>query len=441
VTKVSVLFLVPPLLWAAMRISRGRWLGLAAGAAGFAIVLLLEASFWAVKTGNPLRRFDIMFGAATALGTGRVFTRQSLWEFPIKMFLIISDDGLFYYLLVPALLWALWRARDRSAVLLAWIFVFFSIMQFGSSSLSSYRPFPHNPRYLMPLLPAAAAVAGAWLACVRGRLAVVAAILFAIYAVPSVSLAFVQPAQMHTPVAAAQIAAQIVSRQLPSDANVYSDPFFGHVIRYFGRNRDVQLPRLQDWIDRDLKPIAGMKTLEGQYVIRFDGTMQRVIANREEGEFDIDRLYADIEGSSTKQTIPVSYGRLRRRVMRGMCHAIDALPLPKGPKARMIRALARHTCEPVIIIYHVGKHESQRDPPSRSVRTCAPSAPRPGVGQSHRWSPRLAAALLPHQPAAPDRPVEGSIRRTVRPRDRKGRSGQGLGLTLAVQPSAAKDCR
>ena len=350
--KCTSVFVTPALLLIVLGMRHRKGLASACGIAGFGLVLLLEMAFWAAVSGHPLERFHILFGSGSASASGRIYAEQSLWEYPTKMFVIVSDDGLFYYLLVAAVIWSLLRARGRAAVALIWLASYFLISQFGAVSFSPYRSFWHQPRYLMTLVPAGAVLAGAWLCTIARRHPRIATVLYLLYAAPCLLLAYVSPVQTHTPAVAAKTAVDIFRRIQPPE--VYTDRAFAQLIDYFGRNDTRQLPPVRPWLTEDLEPAVDVAARPGALVVRFDGTLRRAIAGQAKG-LTADQIHAGIEAVASKERVPVRYGGPQRAVMGWMWSLLRKAPLPEGVSRRLKSAFSRHLAEPVLIIYRIAQ--------------------------------------------------------------------------------------
>lgn len=352
VTKLTIVFLVPIALLAVAAIKGRRKTAVLAGLAGFALIVILEMGYWTAIAGEPFMRFQVLTGHVSSASPGQTFQRNSLWEFPIKMFLIISEDGLLYYLLVPALFWTVSRRARQLWFPMAWCGVFFLCAQFGSTRLTSYRPFPHNPRYLMPLVPAGAILIGAWLATVARSRRRTAVALFCVYAGPSLLLAYLAPPTTgHISVVAAERAARLLEDKKAKA--VFADWKFCRSLNYFARNPDSRLPDAQPWLDSDLKTTVDLHERPGAYVCRFDEGLRRNTA--EKGGVDLDQVYGWLEKNARKETHTLDYGRNQRILLGGMWAVLKRLPLPGRVHKRLENAFSRHLADPVITIYHIGK--------------------------------------------------------------------------------------
>ncbi len=352
-TKFTVVFLMPVVLLGVVTMKDHRKTGVFAGLAGFALIVILEMAYWTAITGDPLTRFHVLSGAASSSSPiGQVFQRHSLWEFPIKMFLIVSEDGLFYYILVPALLWTLFRRARQLWFPVVWFTVFFLISQFGSSSLVTYRPFPHNARYLMPLVPAGAIVIGTWLAAVANTHRRTAMVIFCIYAGPSLLLAYLAPPTTgHVSVVAAEQASQLLEERDAKE--VFADWKFCQSLNYFARNPNCRVPNAQAWIQSDLKTTVVLREHPSAYVCRFDEGITRYFAERDDA--GLDEIYEWLEKNAHKEIHVLEYGASQRKVLSGMWGVLKKLPLPDPIHDRLQNAFSRHLVEPTIILYHIGE--------------------------------------------------------------------------------------
>jgi hypothetical protein len=128
--------------------------------AGFMVVVLIEGWYHYADTGDFFLRCHIMSAYYShdrdffALGG----ICQDLGFYPREMFHVTADwrfsstryypYGLFYYTIIPALLYVLFFHFKRARVPLIWALFFFIYLQFGSMSLINYIPVHRLPRHL-----------------------------------------------------------------------------------------------------------------------------------------------------------------------------------------------------------------------------------------------------------------------------------------------------
>ena len=355
-TKFAAVFIVPVVLLALARLKRRRLSACLWDLAGFAVVVAFEMVFWAVMADQPLARFQVLMGSAWSVPSTTPFAYNSLWEYPLKMFIIISEDGLFYYFLAPALVWALFRRARQLWLPIFWVVCVFLCLQFGSSSFSRYQPFPHIPRYLMLLIPAGALLIGGSLSSLFRRRRRAAQVLFCFYALPSIFLAYLAPLSLHSHVVAAEAATEILRKEKARE--VFSNPDFAQILSYtyIGANRENRLPQVRSWLDDNLDSSVILDAHPGAWVVRFDPSIRRALAGQGRyGDANIDQAYAWLEQNARKEQITLRYGSGQRLIMKWMWVILRRMPLPKSVHRRLKSAFSRHTAELVVILYHIGQ--------------------------------------------------------------------------------------
>lgn len=347
-TRASALLVVPMLTVAILGRRQEKTTMFFACVSGFCAVLGMEMLFWTVVNGAPLTRFHIASRASGYLGGTY---ELNMLEYLLKMFLIISQDGLFYYFLVAAVFWALARRGRQLWLPLLGVFFVFLVLQFGSCSLRAYRPFPHQPRYLLILVPYAAVLIGALFTSITRRSGQVAAVLFLVYGVSSVLLAYVDPPTSHTWTVAAKRAAEFLREKQAQE--VYADRGFGPVYDYVVLDEAFDLPRSKRWLSRDFRPVVDFTSHPGAYVIRFDPRLSRYMARPDVDPIDLDQTFAWLDKNAKKVVLRLKYGRSQRWVMQGIWRILRLMPFPRRVEARLKSAFDRHLMEPVLIIYAI----------------------------------------------------------------------------------------
>ncbi|MDZ7615462.1 MAG: phospholipid carrier-dependent glycosyltransferase [Patescibacteria group bacterium] len=352
-TKLTAVFVFPVLWLAIVPMSGKRLSAIAGGCTGLFLVLLAFLGFWTVVTGDPWDGFRCAFsGTALTDPDAPLPPRHSLWAFPIKMFLVISHDGLFYYFLVPAVLWGLARRRRQLWLPLAWVGIVFACLQFGSSSVSSYRPFPHNARYLMLLLPAGAVIIGSALAHLTTHRPRCAFALACGYATVCCSFAFLQAATAPLDLPAATTAIHYLTEHPPRA--VFTDAPFAPIFNFALQDYQGNMPEAEVWLDEHLAIVASPLQDDGSVVIRFDERIIRrqVTAGNYE-PIDIDTPYEWLDEHAQKTVIALDHARLRRAALMPIAAVIRRLPLPGALATRLDATMSRHTAPRTIILYFV----------------------------------------------------------------------------------------
>ena len=365
-TKITAVFLFPIVLLALLPMTGRRVVALAGGCAGFLLMLLVYVGFWALASGDPWDAFRCLFGGVPEPGTAEVplAPRHSLWAYPIKMFIVVSDDGLFYYFLVPALLWAIARKWRELWLPAAWVTIVFLCLQFGSTSLSTYRPFPHNARYLMLLLPAGAVLIGTAFAHLAAQRPWSAGILAAGYATACAFFAFLHPGLAGSDLTAATTAVGVLQRQRP-DA-VFTDRRFASIFNYARLDSPESVPPAEVWLDEDLEPVRAPMGPGKTFVVRYDGSVRRYQATRGNYQpLDIDAAYAWVERNSDKTVIEIDHARFQRAALAALHWLVRQVPFPESLAARLETTLSRHLSRRVVVVYHL---RDVRNSPSTAIR-------------------------------------------------------------------------
>jgi len=123
---------------------------------GFLIILALENAYLFAKTGEIFARIRGISGFTFRTKLGEAAITSSWLVYPRVMFVALHEFGLYYYFVFLAMFWCLFRKRTPSALVLTlWFLSIFLYLQFGSRSLTHYRPLSHLPRYLCVVTPPA----------------------------------------------------------------------------------------------------------------------------------------------------------------------------------------------------------------------------------------------------------------------------------------------
>ena len=164
---------------------------------GFGTVVLAEHLFYWRWTGDLLYKYHALAPAYGAQGTERLPVSPGRLLYYLNRVLADTNQvGLFGWLLLAGGI-ACWRMVRHRLLIVLWTATFYVFLQFGTSSLSSYRLLPMQPRYVGPIVIllfcllgqaihelATKSVLGRW-----GTAALVAGILFQGFAVARVALA------------------------------------------------------------------------------------------------------------------------------------------------------------------------------------------------------------------------------------------------------------
>lgn len=367
-TKITAVFVFPVVFLALLPMTGRRAVALAGGCAGLLLMLLVYAGFWALATGDPWDGLRCISGGLPADDTGAVSLppRHSLWAYPIKMFIIVSDDGLFYYFLVPAMLWAVACKWRELWLPIAWVAIVFLCLQFGTTSLSTYRPFPHNARYLMLLLPAGAVLIGAAFAHLAAKRPRSAGALGAGYAMVCGFLAFLHPATMSSDVPAAAAAMRLLEGERP-DA-VFTDRQFARRFNHVQLDFAETVPPAEVWLDENLEPVRAPIGEGSTFVVRYDGSVQRYHATQGNYEpLDVDAAYAWLERNADKRVVELDHACLQRPALAVIDWVVDRIPFPAMLASRLDTTLSRHLARRVVVIYRVGGTATDSSTGSQNV--------------------------------------------------------------------------
>lgn len=353
-TKITSIFIFPVVLLALILLPQRRLVALLGGISGFLLIMAMSAIFWGYVTESPWTGFEIWAGLGSSgnASSGTAPPRSSLWHFPIKMFVVVSVDGLFYYYLVPALVWALWKAPRKLWLPAAWVIIVFLCFQFGATSISPYKPFPHNPRYLMLLLPAGAILIGAafsTLAAKRRRLAFCA---IALYVMGNCFFAFLQPATRIPDMLVAKAAVEYLEGK---DApEVLTDRCFLQYFNHVQRDYRESVPAATPWIGENLVPQDIPADASGIFVVRYDGTIWRFWLTKGKVERPpFSSTYGFLEQHAKKTVIDVEYAHLQRAALGTLSWVIRKMPLPENVDKRLEETLSRHLADQSLIIYRL----------------------------------------------------------------------------------------
>jgi len=135
--------------------------------AGVLAVWLAESAVYWKVTGDWLHHYNAEF-----LKTVR---NKDLMMYPRLMFRLESwrgtyPYGIFFYFVVPGLLYAWRRAGNGGKAVAVWFLAIFLYHEFGSMSLSTYEPVDRQSRYLsIVVIPAVLLCAGFLMALIRSR--------------------------------------------------------------------------------------------------------------------------------------------------------------------------------------------------------------------------------------------------------------------------------
>jgi len=139
--------------------------------AGLLAVMVSEISYYYWQTGNPVYRFSL---ASRTLALADTHLRRSLREAdevggsfwdgrgsvgfgvmrgknwfvePLWTLTTNQEFGLFYFFIVPAGIWCLFRRRRGTLILVIWAFALLLYIFYGSTTPFTYRPLGRWPRY------------------------------------------------------------------------------------------------------------------------------------------------------------------------------------------------------------------------------------------------------------------------------------------------------
>jgi hypothetical protein len=134
--------------------------------AGLALVVGLEAAYFAVSVGNPWHRWHVLGRAVAVQGSDALSSGTGVAYFAQPFLRLFSEQefGLFPLLAVPVVLRSLFRPDSRDARFLAvWVVAVFLYMSYGTTSPFRFAPLPRLPRYLSTVTIPALVLLAAWL--------------------------------------------------------------------------------------------------------------------------------------------------------------------------------------------------------------------------------------------------------------------------------------
>ena len=102
-------------------------------AGGFCGILLPEMVFYYLQTGDPIYQLKLILstpGSGVEPNPGRMY-RSDLFLYPYYWFISLPHFGFFYYFIIPAFLYALWRRWAKSYIPILWAGSLFLYLQFG----------------------------------------------------------------------------------------------------------------------------------------------------------------------------------------------------------------------------------------------------------------------------------------------------------------------
>jgi hypothetical protein len=132
---------------------------LLAGAVGAGVVMTL---YQGVSTGNAFANLDV----AQKVLDSESATPKPLYYFRLLVWPLASHGGLFFLAFAGAVV-ALVRRRRGPVLVAAWFVLVYMVMEFGSSSLTEYRPLFKQERYLSTVLVPGVVLAAVALADIR----------------------------------------------------------------------------------------------------------------------------------------------------------------------------------------------------------------------------------------------------------------------------------
>lgn len=125
-------------------------------AAGFFAVWTAEALFYRLQNGDFLFHYHQELEYYTDSNFLKIGRCVDLWMYPRLMFLFAAwrgtyPFGLFMFVLVPAIVWALRKNGGEERIFAWWWLIVFLFHEFGSMSLSEYVTVDRQARYLVAL--------------------------------------------------------------------------------------------------------------------------------------------------------------------------------------------------------------------------------------------------------------------------------------------------
>jgi 4-amino-4-deoxy-L-arabinose transferase-like glycosyltransferase len=102
-------------------------------AGGFCGILLPEMVFYYLQTGDPIYQIKLILstpGSGVEPNPGRMY-RSDLFLYPYYWFVSLAHFGLFYYAIIPACLYALWKRLKITYIPMLWAGTLLLYLQFG----------------------------------------------------------------------------------------------------------------------------------------------------------------------------------------------------------------------------------------------------------------------------------------------------------------------
>lgn len=176
--KETVALLVPGMLLFVplfrLRYRWAWWRGTILAVGALLWVLLETIGQWYV-TGDPLFRSHVVLAAQKGYGVDRDYSGWNvLWYWSDYLRWLaepMGAYGLCGLLLLAGVGFAFWKRSDRTRLLLCPCLFMLLYLSVGAVTFKPYQPFVHQPRYLYPVLPGFALLAGMmlWYFWQRGR--------------------------------------------------------------------------------------------------------------------------------------------------------------------------------------------------------------------------------------------------------------------------------
>lgn len=114
---------------------------------GAAIVFLIESFIYYQNTGIFAYQVFATSKGCIASDVG-MKELESFWLYPYYMFVNIREFGFFYYFILSATIYLMFKRSKNIFIPISWMILLFLYLQFGTFSINGYKAPVHNPRYL-----------------------------------------------------------------------------------------------------------------------------------------------------------------------------------------------------------------------------------------------------------------------------------------------------
>ncbi|MEW6096775.1 MAG: glycosyltransferase family 39 protein [bacterium] len=115
---------------------------------GFLLILGLELVLYYFQTGNPLFRYQKTYGERWCIGKSEFLYRGTNWWIePLLMLTTNQEFGIFYYFVLPIIVYFLFKRNIEVNILLIWLIPVLLYLSYGTVSFSHYLYLRREERY------------------------------------------------------------------------------------------------------------------------------------------------------------------------------------------------------------------------------------------------------------------------------------------------------